>query len=326
MEFNTIIIRNETKKDEHRTPLIPEHCGILIKKYNYKIYVETSKNRCYSDNDYENEGCIIIDEDIWINIGLNNKKCIILGLKELSLDHLKKLDNHQHVYFSHFIKNNNPLINNFFHSNSKLFDLEYFIDNNNKRLTSFGYYAGICGINIGLKEWSKISHKKIEELNICIIGPNGNSGLGVRSILDNLNVKYKCLYTNDAKNNLWIYDIIVNCIKLSNKIDPFITKHELINFNKTTLIIDISCDPTHPFNPFPIYNKTTTFNEIVLKINDNLNIISIDNLPSYYSLESSNYFSNLLYKIFINNEENRIIWERCYSFYNNLKLQYYQKK
>jgi len=326
MQFNKIILRNETKNNENRTPLIPKHCRILINLYNYEIYVESSINRCYQDIDYQNEGCIIIEPNSWINIASNNKNYLIVGLKELSLYQLNHLNHHQHLYFSHFIKNNNPLIHKFFDSNSKLFDLEYFIDNNNNRLTTFGYYAGVCCIKIGLNEWSKISNKKIEELNICIIGPNGNCGQGVRSILDNLNLKYKCFYRNDQKNELWKYDIIINCIKLSEKIDPFITENDIKYFNNTTLILDISCDPTHPYNPFPIYNKTTTFNNFILKINQYINVISIDNLPSFYSLESSDYFSNLLYKLFINNQENNIIWERCYSFYHNKLLNYNQKK
>ena len=44
MIINKIYIRNETLKNEYRTPIIPEHIHILI-NLGFTIYVQSSSNR-----------------------------------------------------------------------------------------------------------------------------------------------------------------------------------------------------------------------------------------------------------------------------------------
>ena len=59
-----IYIRSELNSDEHRCPIIPNDIPLLI-HVGYIIYVESSKNRIYSDEEYEKNGAII-----------TNKKCM----------------------------------------------------------------------------------------------------------------------------------------------------------------------------------------------------------------------------------------------------------
>ena len=55
-------------------------------------------------------------------------------------------------------------------------------------------------------------------------------------------------------------DIFINCIYLVNKIPPFITQSEVDQADrKLSVIVDVSCDITNPFNPIPIYHSATTF-------------------------------------------------------------------
>jgi saccharopine dehydrogenase (NAD+, L-lysine forming) len=57
-------------------------------------------------------------------------------------------------------------------------------------------------------------------------------------------------------------DIFINCIYLSSKIPPFITTSQIEQAGKNrrlSVIIDVSCDTTNPYNPIPIYSVNTTF-------------------------------------------------------------------
>lgn len=57
-------------------------------------------------------------------------------------------------------------------------------------------------------------------------------------------------------------DIFVNCIYLTSKIPSFITHEQIIaagKDRKLSVVVDVSCDTTNPFNPIPIYNINTTF-------------------------------------------------------------------
>ena len=59
-------------------------------------------------------------------------------------------------------------------------------------------------------------------------------------------------------------DIFVNCIYLASSIPPFLT-HESIRKagleRRLSVVVDVSCDTTNPFNPIPIYSVNTTFPE-----------------------------------------------------------------
>ena len=57
-------------------------------------------------------------------------------------------------------------------------------------------------------------------------------------------------------------DIFVNCIYLSSPIPSFLTKEQIQNAGtsrRLSVVVDVSCDTTNPYNPIPIYNVNTTF-------------------------------------------------------------------
>lgn len=59
-------------------------------------------------------------------------------------------------------------------------------------------------------------------------------------------------------------DIFVNCIYLSSQIPPFITHETIAKAGKSrrlSVVVDVSCDTTNPFNPIPIYTINTTFDK-----------------------------------------------------------------
>lgn len=324
-----LFIRKETIPNEYRTPIIPKDIPILIKN-NYTVYVESCSNRCFSDHEFEKYGAIIVNHQ-WFQYNAN----IVLGLKELQ--HPEYLDHHVHVYFAHCYKDQlhaPKLLKYFKDSRSILYDLEYFTYKNNQRFLAFGFYAGIAGCILGLKQhhfkklgplsYIKDLNSTIFELlsfnmkpSIAVIGYSGRCGQGVCHVLNLLHLKYHVYTKEQSKNNLNAYDIVFNCIYLSNYIKPWFT-HDT-KFKKPIVICDISCDPYHEYNPIQIYNEPTTWENPVYQYNKNVSIIAIDNLPSLIPIESSTYFSNKMIELILLKEnDTQHIWKRNLKIYDSI--------
>jgi saccharopine dehydrogenase (NAD+, L-lysine-forming) len=71
----------------------------------------------------------------------------------------------------------------------------------------------------------------------------------------------------------------------------------LSKFDKLSIIVDISCDINAKNNPIQLNYKATSFEEPIYKINEKIDIIAIDNLPSLLPKDSSEEFSSKLQKI-----------------------------
>ncbi|KAG8906074.1 Saccharopine dehydrogenase [Tulasnella sp. 403] len=95
-------------------------------------------------------------------------------------------------------------------------------------------------------------------------------------------------------------DIFVNCIYLSSSIPPFVTYDTIRGAGpnrRLSVIADVSCDTTNPFNPIPVYNVMTTFDTPTVEVevgpgNPPLSVISIDHLPTLLPREASEQFSS----------------------------------
>ena len=333
-----IYIRAELNLDEHRCPIVPNDIQELIKN-GYKIIVESSKNRIFSDDDYKNNGAIITlkkwyDEEY--------KLGIIIGLKELSS--LEMLDNHTHVYFSHSYQNqlnSRKILDAFKYSNSIIYDFEYFLNDDKRRIIGFGYYAGYVGGCLGilqsytkqktgkninnlvgwnselelLNEINKIPDNFKKTLLIAVIGPEGNCGNSLIQLLDKLDINYVKYLKNSSKINLEYYDIIFNCIKLDENLNET-WFHYTTNYIKPITIIDISCDYIKSNNPIKIYNQSTSWETPVYSYNKYVDIIAIDNLPSLLPRDSSIYFSNKCKKLLIDSIESQV-WINNKNIYMN---------
>lgn len=338
-------LRAETKSNEYRTPITPLIAKKLI-DFGYKITIEKSINRCFSDEEYKDVMCEMVEPNTWISAPSDT---FIVGLKELPSD-LTEIT-HRHIYFSHCYKNQNGwdiLIKKFIKGKGQILDIEYLLDENNVRIAAFGKSAGIAGALISLMVWLEqkkngqnakiakinsfhnvddITNLIIEKLNqnsekpnVLVIGSKGRVGLGATSILDKLNIKYTGWTRSDTDNKgpfneILNYDILLNCINLDKKIKPFITLEMLNKPNRNlTVCIDISCDYANPNNPIAIYNKGTTFDDPIHNIITDesfMDIIAIDNLPSFIPRESSNEFSEQFYEALIKLESWDNIWVRA---------------
>ena len=337
MEEKIIYIRKEKINNEYRTPLIPRHTKMLINS-GFVIYIQKSIDRVYNDDQYIENGCIITNKE-WYEPTFKN--AIIIGIKELK--DLDKLSNHVHIYFSHTLKhqfNSEKILSRFINSNSKLYDFEYILDDNKKRIIAFGYYSGLVGATLGLKQYynkinniESLSNLKpwlsfeemintvkfpITSVKIAIVGANGRCGCGVRYILDYLKLEYIIIDRNYDITKLIEFDIIYNCILLDESYDKVWFDKNTI-FEKNMVISDISCDYSSNNNPIQLYNKSTNWIEPIYKYNEYVDIIGIDNLPSLLPKESSDFFSEKLINLLLDfNTDNNNYWK------NTIKT-YYEK-
>lgn len=321
-------LRAETKLNEFRTPITPKTAKQLI-QLGFRISVEESETRCIPTSLYADVGCDIVTTGSWTEAPDN---AYIIGLKELPEQPYQL--RHKHIYFAHCFKHQtgwSDLIQRF--NPGKILDLEFLVDENSRRIAAFGKPAGIAGTAVGILAWCAQQENSIlgsikpwnteEEMinqlkqklfriyaqynlkpNILIIGSKGRSGSGAvylarKLLLDTVEWGRKETSTNDLSKLVNQYDIVINCIHLSDApVQEFITHGSLSDPDrKLTVCADVSCDYTHPNNPIPVYDYSSTFEKPVIRIiHDRVfDVISIDNLPSLLPLESSaNYAEQLV--------------------------------
>ncbi len=145
-QLTNIGIVRESRNDENRTPLVPEH----IKKYkesnpNINFIIQPSNSRCFSDEEYELCGAKI-NENL-------NECSIIFGVKEIDPNIL--INNRTYLFFSHTFKINKQqkniekhkkdLLLSILNKKIKLIDYENIRGKNGTRCLGFGRFAGIVG-------------------------------------------------------------------------------------------------------------------------------------------------------------------------------------
>jgi alanine dehydrogenase len=235
--YFTISIIKEARVDENRTPFTPNQIKTLISNFpNLKILVQSSKNRCFKDEDYSKAGAKIA-EDI-------SQSDIIFGIKEVEISRL--IENKTYLFFSHTSKVQNDngqgsqdaaivykkkLLREILKKKITLIDYENIREEskNAYRYLGFGRFAGIVGcyntLNLYLKLQKKQllprafeinSYKKIQELlgkqnfnklKILQTG-KGNVAKGSMEILKHANIKQISL--NDFLNKKYNEAVFCN--------------------------------------------------------------------------------------------------------------------
>ena len=169
-QLTNIGIIRESRNDENRTPLVPEH----IKKYkesnpNINFIIQPSNNRCFSDEEYELCGAKI-NENL-------NECSIIFGVKEIDPNIL--INNRTYLFFSHTFKINKQqkniekhkkdLLLSILNKKITLIDYENIRGKNGTRCLGFGRFAGIVGcyntLNLLLKVLGKQSLASAYKIN-----------------------------------------------------------------------------------------------------------------------------------------------------------------
>ncbi len=324
-------LRNETKPHEMRKILPPSACKKLA-EFGHKVFIEKSTNCIYRDSEYEKLGLTLVESNSWKQAP---KETIILGLKELPEEETPLI--HSHIYFAHAYKGQpgwQNILSRFKQGEGKLFDLEYLVDENNRRVSAFGYWAGYVGAAVGykliqnpkspLEPYYKdknhlASELKKSNIKAIVIGALGRSGTGAKDFLKPFCEKVDLWDLEETKiggpfPQLLEYDLIINCVLSNRKIPPFLTQELVDQSNKSSMLVDVSCDPGGEFNTLPLYNEATKIDKPIIQ-NKNLSIIAIDNLPSLLPRESSEDFASQLLPYLLELDESKGVWRRSYSVF-----------
>ncbi|MFT5115453.1 MAG: saccharopine dehydrogenase (NAD+, L-lysine-forming) [Parasphingorhabdus sp.] len=343
-------LRAETKANEHRTPLTPAHARQLL-ELGFQITVEKSTQRIFADSFFTDAGCKLAPAGSWPNA---DAECFILGIKELPDD--ETMLGHKHIMFGHLYKDQDDWhqqLSRFRDGGGMLLDLEYLTDNNGRRVSAFGYWAGFAGAALAIKQWLGRQAKgdqfqlsaerpysnqssliqsltaRSQGLNnprVLVIGSLGRCGRGAMDLCRQLGIEPDGWDQTETSTggpfaSILQYDILVNSVLLGEDVAPFINRDLLDSESRKLQVIgDVSCDPNNPGNPLPIYNRITDFEQPVLRVNDTdpaLDIIAVDHLPSLLPKESSEDFSAQLVSHLIDLDKGSEVWNRCIAIYQH---------
>lgn len=318
-------VRAEQRLNEDRVGLTPEGAADLISA-GLRVTVEESSVRAIGIDGYAQAGCEIAAENSWPDAP---KDAIIFGLKELPEDGTPLP--HRHIMFGHAFKGQHSgraLLERFKAGGGTLYDLEYLVDENGRRVAAFGYWAGFAGAAVTLKTWAAQQHSNLcgpvgayknkdallDELraelnatntprpNAIVIGALGRVGTGASDLMEAMGVtvtKWDMAETASGGPFPEILDhnLFINCILAGPQTPVFVPRDTLTADRKLTAIGDVACDPDSDYNPVPVYDRATTWDAPALRVAENpvLDVMAIDNLPSMLPLESSiDYAGQLL--------------------------------
>jgi saccharopine dehydrogenase (NAD+, L-lysine forming) len=156
------ILKEEKVPIEKRVPFSPLQCSELLRAYpGLEIIVQSSKTRCYTDEEYASFGLPLSDDLSSCNI--------LIGLKERPVDLFFPAK--KYFLFSHTTKkqaHNREMLKAILAKKIELVDYECLTDSSHNRVIGFGRYAGIIGTY------------------------NGVRGYGMRYNLFNLKAAYQC--------------------------------------------------------------------------------------------------------------------------------------
>ena len=352
-----IWLRAETKLTEARTPLVPKGAGALLEK-GFTLTVERSDQRCIADEAFAEVGCELALAGNWTSAPTN---AFVLGLKDLPASQSPL--SHRHIYFGHVYKRQidwRDTLQRFAQGGGRLYDLEFLIDDDNRRVAAFGYWAGFAGAAVAVKTWcqqqfgdapkpiSPYSTKRAllsdiqpqldsaidaagKKPSVIVIGAQGRSGTGAVDLVKALDLEVTEWDIAETKaggpfDAVLEHDIFVNCVLVFSKIPPFLTLESIkAPTRQLTVVSDVSCDPYGELNPIPIYDTVTSFKAPTLRIIDGdrpLDLNAIDNLPSLLPLEASEDFAaQLLPSLLQLDKPDSGVWARALTVFNQKILE-----
>ncbi len=337
-------VRAEQRPNEERVGLTPEGAKALIDA-GIRVTVEESHVRAIPIDGYIAAGCEIAAENTWPDAPLD---AIIFGLKELPEDGTPLP--HRHILFGHAYKgqpSGQILLQRFKAGGGTMYDLEYLVDENGRRVAAFGYWAGFAGAAVSLKCWAAQQHGKIcgpvgvyknkdallDDLKTTldatgtprptaiVIGALGRVGSGASDLcaaMDVATTKWDMAETAHGGPfpEILQHDVFVNSIFASPGTPVFVPASAKTDPRKLTVIGDVACDPDSDFSPIKVYDHTTTWDEPALRVADNppLDVTAIDNLPSMLPVESSqDYAAQLLPSLLTLTDLDSGVWARAKS-------------
>lgn len=318
-------VRAEQRENEERVGLTPEGAEALIKA-GLRVTVEESSVRAIGLQGYRAAGCKIAAENSWPEAPSD---AIIFGLKELPEDGTPL--SHRHIMFGHAYKgqpSGQRLLKRFKVGGGTLYDLEYLVDEDGRRVAAFGYWAGFAGAAVSLRCWAAQQRGEIcrpvathpsaddmkddlrsvldatgaERPRAIVIGALGRVGTGAADLCDAMGVavtKWDMAETAHGGPfpEVLQHELFLNCILARPGTPVFVPASARTEPRRLSVIGDIACDPDSDFSPIKVYDRTTTWEVPALRVHVDpvLDVTAIDNLPSMLPVESSeDYAAQLL--------------------------------
>ena len=349
MKNTHLWLRAETKPLEQRTALTPSGASTLLDA-RFQVTIEDSAQSIFSTEEYRPLGCDIVAPESWREAP---REAFILGLKELPEDSFPL--EHRHIYFAHVFKRQagaDSVLRRYVEGGGALYDLEYLTHADGRRVAAFGYWAGFSGAAIGIQAWAnkaaggsqildqiaslpskddlvdKVSAalaKTPKRPTVMVIGAKGRSGCGAIDLAKAVGLETVEWDIDETRaggpfTEIIEADVFVNCVLVNRRIPPFVTKEMLAREDRRlAVIVDVSCDPYGPFNPLPVYDRCTSFEEPSLRLQGGprpLDLVAIDNLPSMLPRESSEDFGDQLVPcLALLDDPGTGIWQRAYDIF-----------
>ncbi len=316
-------VRAEEREHEQRVGLTPEGAKALLDA-GVRVTVEESTARAIPLQGYVDAGCEIAAENSWRQAP---DDAIVFGLKELPEDGTPLT--HRHIMFGHAYKgqpSGRQLLKRFKAGGGTLYDLEYLVAEDGRRVAAFGYWAGYAGAAVALKCWAAQQRGEIcgpvgvydsskhlladlqtdlsgafTRPTALIIGALGRVGTGAADLCTHMGVPVTGWDMAETAHGgpfpeILQHELFFNCILARPGTPVFVPAFAKTADRKLSVIGDIACDPDSDFNPIKVYDRVTTWEDPALRVHGTppLDVIAIDNLPSMLPVESSEDYAGQL--------------------------------
>ncbi len=340
-------VRAEQRPNEERVGLTPIGARALLEA-GFRVTVEQSAVRAIPLDGYRAAGCDIASENSWPEAPHD---AIIFGLKELPEDGTPLT--HRHILFGHAYKGQAAgriLLNHFRAGGGTLYDLEYLLDEDGRRVAAFGYWAGFAGGAVALKCWAAQQRGTIAgpvspfggSSELCadlraeldntakprpsalVIGALGRVGTGASDLCAAMGVEVTKWDMDETAHGgpfpeILRHDLFFNCILARPGTPVFIPASAKSAPRTLSVIGDIACDPDSDFSPIKVYARTTTWDQPALRVHETppLDVTAIDNLPSMLPVESSqDYAEQLLPSLLALDNLSGGVWGRAKAIFD----------
>ena len=318
-------LRAEQRAHERRVGLTPEGAARMIRA-GLQVTVEDSDTRCIATEAYAQAGAEIAAEGSWPDAP---EAAYIFGLKELP--EAETPLRHRHIMFGHAYKGQpagQRLLARFRAGGGILYDLEYLVDADGRRVAAFGYWAGYAGAAVALMCWIAQRRGRLcgavhdypsaahllaelqselleaagaERPTAIVIGALGRVGTGAVDLCREMGVPVTGWDMAETAHGgpfpeILAHDLFLNCILARPGTPVFVPRSALTAPRRLSVIGDIACDPDSDFSPIKVYDRVTTWDTPALRVADRpvLDVTAIDNLPSLLPRESSEDFADQL--------------------------------
>ena len=317
-------VRAEQRPNEERVGITPDGAAALIAQ-GMRVTVEDSATRIIPTQAYREAGAEIAPEGSWPEAP---DDALVFGLKELPEDGTPL--RHRHIMFGHAYKGQpagQVLLQRFAAGGGTLYDLEYLVDPDGRRVAAFGYWAGYAGAAVSLFAWAAqrggalcapvstwsdaaameaelsaaLAGAGAERPRALVIGALGRVGTGASDLCEKMGVAVTRWDMAETAHGgpfpeVLDHELFLNCILARPGTPVFVPASARTDPRKLSVIGDIACDPDSDFSPVKVYDRATSWESPVLRVHDApaLDVMAIDNLPSLLPLESSHDFAGQL--------------------------------